>query len=129
MDDKKTHNEKMSEMALDALTLLAMHLRAADAFKDAAIALRSDRDNPEKKARVIAFERLSHSIHDLSNKSINDMIALDRKFDEMVSNRWSDAVRILDSSMPMITMMVEAELADVPKMFDALMQEKDISDE
>lgn len=111
--DGTPHQRKMAELAFDAITLTAMHLRAAHEFREANLAMGRNPDDKSLHARVIAWERLSQSIYDLTAKAVKDMVGADAKFEKVVDARWAEAVKIINDTLPLITMMVEADLADV----------------
>ena len=118
-DNSETnHNEeerahRLSALALDALTLFAMHTRASNQFSQANVDMVDKPDDKDLSAKVIAWERMSQSLYDMANKALADIVEADPKFTEIVDSRWSDALKMIDDMMPLITMMVEAELAEV----------------
>jgi hypothetical protein len=116
---------EMSELALDILTLAYMHTLSVAEFKKAITELSKDELNSNNRAKVIAWERTSMSILGLTKKSLEEMYSTNKHFRKVVDDRWNGTVQIVTETIPLVKMMVESEMAEIPNIYK-FVKENDI---
>lgn len=115
--DPDAHNARMSELALDALTCATLHLKSVTRFQKAITDLSGSEKDSELRASVVAWEKASATTLDMTRKSLEEMYAIDPKFGSMIDARWKDMIDLIESTIPMVRVMVDAELAAVPPIY------------
>lgn len=115
-DDGKEREMKMSELALEALTCTRLHLRAVSRFKQS-MDIATKETNLENQAQMIAWEKASSTTLEMANKALQQMEQMDEKFNHMINHRWDDMEKLIESTIPMLKVMIEAELAEVPPIY------------
>ena len=115
--DSDAHNARMSELALDALTCATLHLKSVARFQKAITDLSASEQDADLRATVVAWEKASATTLDMTRKSLEEMYSIDPKFGSMIDSRWKDMTDLIESTIPMVRVMVDAELAAVPPIY------------
>ena len=117
-------NVKMSELALDALTCTTMHLRSIKELHAAMKSLMEDDKNVELQAKVVAWEKASTTTLEMAKRSLEEMATIDPKYGKLVDSRWNDMKELFESTFPMVRVMIDSELADVPPIYNFVRESK-----
>lgn len=115
--DEKTPRraDRVVELAIDLLTLVYLNRCSTREFRKAC----DEFDGSiEKKALVVAWERVCISTIDLMSKSVDELYDADPEFKIAADNRWEHAQKLIASTLPIVTVMVENDQIGVPKILD-----------
>ena len=66
----------------------------------------------------MAWERVCISTIDLMSKSVDELYDADPEFKIAADNRWDYAKKLIASTLPIVTVMVENDQIGVPKILD-----------
>ena len=117
-ENPKDHNDRMSALALDVLTCGTMHLKCVEKFRGAISAMSEAEDDMTLKACVVAWDKAAIATLDMTRKSLEEMYSADPKFAKMIDDRWTEMAKLIESTIPMVKVMVESELAEVPPIYE-----------
>jgi hypothetical protein len=126
---KEQHKDKMSELALEVLSLGLLHQKCVERFRESMLELKTNKDDVEKHSFVIAWERAAMSTLDLMNKSLFEMYEIDNHYRELIDERWKYMLKVVDDTQPIIMKMVVNEEAQLPAIFDLIKNMKDDTNE
>jgi hypothetical protein len=126
---KEQHKDKMSELALEVLSLGLLHQKCVERFRESMVELKTNKDDVEKHSFVIAWERAAMSTLDLMNKSLFEMYEIDNHYRELIDERWKYMLKVVDDTQPIIMKMVVNEEAHLPAIFDLIKNMKDDTNE
>jgi len=128
---KEQHKDKMSELALEVLSLGLLHQKCVERFRESMVDLKAStyKNDAEKHSFVIAWERAAMSTLDLMNKSLFEMYEIDNHYRELIDERWKYMLKVVDDTQPIIMKMVVNEEAHLPAIFDLITNMKDDTNE
>jgi len=128
---KEQHKDKMSELALEVLSLGLLHQKCVERFRESMVDLKAStyKNDAEKHSFVIAWERAAMSTLDLMNKSLFEMYEIDNHYRELIDERWKYMLKVVDDTQPIIMKMVVNEEAHLPAIFDLIKNMKDDTNE
>jgi len=128
---KEQHKDKMSELALEVLSLGLLHQKCVERFRESMVDLKAStyKNDAEKHSFVIAWERAAMSTLDLMNKSLFEMYEIDNHYRELIDERWKYMLKVVDDTQPIIMKMVVNEEAHLPAIFDLINNMKDDTNE
>jgi hypothetical protein len=128
---KEQHKDKMSELALEVLSLGLLHQKCVERFRESMVDLKAStyKNDAEKHSFVIAWERAAMSTLDLMNKSLFEMYEIDNHYRELIDERWKYMLKVVDDTQPIIMKMVVNEEAQLPAIFDLIKNMKDDTNE
>lgn len=126
---KVQHKERMSELALEVLSLGLLHAKCVAMFREAMLELKKDQNDQTMHSFVIAWERASMSTLDLMNKALFEMYEIDVDYKEVIDERWRYMLKVVADTQPIILKMVIDEGSKLPAIFELINNYKDSTDE
>ena len=128
---REQHKDKMSELALEVLSLGLLHQKCVERFRESMVDLKNStyKNDAEKHSFVIAWERAAMSTLDLMNKSLFEMYEIDNHYKAVIDERWIYMLKVVSETQPIIMKMVIDEGAKLPAIFDLINNMKDDTNE
>jgi hypothetical protein len=128
---REQHKDKMSELALEVLSLGLLHQKCVEQFRESMVDLKNStyKNDAEKHSFVIAWERAAMSTLDLMNKSLFEMYEIDNHYKAVIDERWIYMLKVVSETQPIIMKMVIDEGAKLPAIFDLINNMKDDTNE
>lgn len=131
---REQHKDKMSELALEVLSLGLLHQKCVERFRESMVKLKKNQDESvevvlEMHSFVIAWERAAMSTLDLMNKSLFEMYEIDNHYKAVIDERWIYMLKVVSETQPIIMKMVIDEGAKLPAIFDLINNMKDDTNE
>ena len=128
---REQHKDKMSELALEVLSLGLLHQKCVERFRESMVDLKNStyKNDAEKHSFVIAWERAAMSTLDLMNKSLFEMYEIDNHYKAVIDERWIYLLKVVSETQPIIMKRVIDEGAKLPAIFDLINNMKDDTNE
>tara|TARA_R110002126_G_scaffold150384_1_gene296659 strand:+ start:757 stop:1185 length:429 start_codon:yes stop_codon:yes gene_type:complete len=128
---REQHKDKMSELALEVLSLGLLHQKCVERFRESMVELKNStyKNDAQKHSLVIAWERAAMSTLDLMNKSLFEMYEIDNHYRDLIDERWKYMLKVVADTQPIIMKMVVDEEAKLPAIFDLINNMKDDTNE